>query len=106
MEHLTLSSPLQILHFNGRAMKCEKVYIEVVASFRTDGLLLPREIVWEDGVHYSIDRVSCITSAASIKAGGQGDRYTVWLHGKQRYLFFERSALMRGNIIGRWFVEK
>ena len=76
-------------------MQHTKVYVEVVASFREDGLLLPKEIVWEDGRHFEIDRVSDIRSAASMKVGGQGDRYTIWLNGQQRYLFFERNATIR-----------
>lgn len=59
-------------------MAYKKTYVEVVASFREDGLLLPREIVWEDGRRYEIDRVSDIRSGASMKVGGQGDRYTIW----------------------------
>ena len=86
-------------------MEYRKVYVEVVASFREDGLLLPREIVWEDGRRYKIDRVSAMQPCASMKVGGQGDRYTIWLNGQQRYLFFERNASLRGNHFGRWFVE-
>ncbi len=33
-------------------MEYRKVYVEVVASFREDGILLSREIVWEDGRRY------------------------------------------------------
>lgn len=86
-------------------MEYRKVYVEVVASFREDGLLLPREIVWEDGRRYKIDRVSAMQPGASMKVGGRGDRYTIWLNGQQRYLFFERNASLRGNHFGRWFVE-
>lgn len=86
-------------------MEYRKVYVEVVASFREDGLLLPREIVWEDGRRYKIDRVSAMQPGASMKVGGQGDRYTIWLNGQQRYLFLERNASLRGNHFGRWFVE-
>ena len=86
-------------------MEYRKVYVEVVASFREDGLLLPREIVWEDGRRYKIDRVSAMQPGASMKVGGQGDRYTIWLNGQQRYLFFERNASLRGNHFGRWFVD-
>lgn len=85
-------------------MEYKKIYVEVVASFREDGLLLPCEIVWEDGRRYEIDRVSDIRPGASMKVGGQGDRYTIWLNGQQRYLYFERNASLRGNNIGRWFV--
>ena len=63
-------------------MKYTKVYVEVVPSFREDGLLLPREIVWEDERHFEIDRVSDVMPAASMKAGGQGDRYTIFVCGQ------------------------
>lgn len=87
-------------------MEHKKVYVEVTASFRADGLLLPREIVWEDGHHYEIDRVSDIRQSASAKVGGQGDRwYTIVVSGQPKYLFFERNASITGNNIGRWFVE-
>lgn len=83
-----------------------KVYVQVNVQFREDGIMLPREIIWEDGVRYEIDRVTGIRQAAAMKAGGQGDRYTIMVHGMQRYLFFERCANQTGNNIGRWFVEK
>ena len=86
-------------------MEYRKVYVEVVASFREDGLLLPREIVWEDGHRYEIDRVIDIRPAVSAKVGEQGDRYTVSITGKQKYLFFERSADISGQNLGRWFIE-
>ena len=83
-----------------------KVYVEVDASFREDGYMLPRSLVWEDGKVYKIDRVTDIRQAAAMKAGGQGDRYTIIVNGKQSYLFFERSTNLSGNVIGRWFVER
>ena len=86
-------------------MNHKKVYVEVTASFRPDGVILPREIVWEDGCHYDIDRVSAICQATSMKVEGQGDRYTIIVNGKPKYLFFERNASITGNNIGRWFVE-
>ena len=86
-------------------MSHKMVYVEVTASFRPDGVILPREIVWEDGRHYDIDRVSDIRQSASAKVGGQGDRYTIIVNGKPKYLFFERNASITGNNIGRWFVE-
>ena len=83
-----------------------KVYVAVKADFSESGQLIPREITWEDGTRYEIDRVTDIRQAAAMKAGGQGDRYTVSIGGKQSYLFFERSASLHGNNIGRWFVER
>ena len=87
-------------------VKPPKVYVAVKADFREDGLMLPKEITWEDGEKYKIDRVTDIRQAAAMKAGGQGDRYTVMIGGHQSYLFFERSANLTGNNIGRWFVER
>ena len=87
-------------------VKPPKVYVAVKADFREDGVMLPREITWEDGRKYEIDRVIDIQQAAAMKAGGQGDRYTVMIRGRQSYLFFERSTAVAGNNIGRWFVER
>lgn len=86
--------------------KSIKVYVAVKADFNENGIMLPREITWEDGTKYVIDRVLDIRQAAAMKAGGQGDRYTVRIGGKQSYLFFERSASQTGNQLGRWFVER
>ena len=83
-----------------------KVYVPVEVQFRSDGVMLPRRITWEDGTKYEIDRVTDIRQAAAMRAGGQGDRYTVLINGKQSYLFFERSPDQTGNNIGRWFVER
>lgn len=83
-----------------------KVYVQVNADFNPDGLMLPRELIWEDGEKYIIDRVINIEQAATMKAGGQGDRYTILVRGHKSYLFFERSSDLIGNNIGRWFVEK
>ena len=83
-----------------------KVYVQVNADFNTDGVMFPRELIWEDGEKYSIDRVVDICQAAAMKAGGQGDRYTIEVRGHKSYLFFERSTNLTGNNIGRWFVER
>ena len=63
-------------------------------------------LAMDNGTNFEIDRVLDIRQAAAMKAGGQGDRYTVRIGGKQSYLFFERSTSLTGNNIGRWFVER
>lgn len=83
-----------------------KVYVDVTAKFNSDGFLIPINLTWEDGQVFEIDRVTDIRQAAAMKAGGQGDRYTIWGRGKQSYLFFERSCSLTGNNLGRWFVER
>ena len=87
-------------------IKAPKVYVSVRAEFDEDGIMLPRELTWEDGEKFEIDRVLDIRQAPALKAGGQGDRYTIMVQGKQSYLFFERSTNLTGNVIGRWFVER
>ena len=83
-----------------------KVYVPVTVDFRADGVMLPRSIIWEDGHEYEIDKVTDIRQAAAMRAGGQGDRYTIFVEGRQSYLFFERSTNLTGSYIGRWFVER
>lgn len=83
-----------------------KVYVPVLVAFNSEGIMYPRALVWEDGHRYDIDKVLEIRQAAAMKAGGQGDRYKIRVNGQESYLFFERSAQMTGNNIGRWFVER
>ncbi len=73
-----------------------KKYIKVSAIFDCDGNLLPEYIYWDDNKKYSIDKISDVRYAASLKAGGAGIRYTCTILGKERYLFLEEN---------RWFVN-
>ena len=82
-----------------------KVYVKVRADFDFDGKLIPLLFRTEDGAPQRIDRVLDVRQAASLKAGGQGDRYTVLINGRETYLFFEHSTCMSADT-GRWFVEK
>ena len=83
-----------------------KVYVAVDVRFDENGRMLPHIITWEDGKKYEIDRVTDVRPAPAQRAGGQGDRYTVWINGQQSYLFFERYATVTGCSLGRWFVER
>lgn len=82
-----------------------RVYVAVLTEFSPDGRMLPRVIRWTDGQKFRIERVTDIRPAASLKAGGQGDRYTVVIGGRKRYLFFERGCELKGDRLGAWFVE-
>lgn len=70
--------------------------MNVVAAFDTDGNIRPLKILWSDELTLSIDRITDVRPAASLKAGGAGLRYTCRIHGHERYLFYEE---------GMWFVE-
>ena len=87
-----------------------KVIVRVTVEFTVNGDMLPREIVWPDDsgaeVRYPIDRVRGVCQAAARRAGGQGDRYTVVINGRETYLFFERSTDLTGSRLGTWFVER
>jgi len=87
-----------------------KVNVQVTVEFRANGVMVPREIIWidENGerIRYPIERVRDVCQAAAERAGGQGDRYTIQVNGRETYLFFERSASMSGRVVGTWFVER
>jgi len=109
-----LNVPPELLDFKFRVLKRKGYKIidppmrasSDFATFSKDGRLLPLSITWEDGREFIIDQVLDIRQAAAMKAGGQGDRYTVRVQGRDKYLFFERNAINGGNNIGRWFVER
>lgn len=75
-----------------------KVYVDVLAEFSKDGLLIPKEITWEDGRKYEITRVKDKRRAASTRAGGVGERYTCVVDGKEIFLFYEDNNM--------WFMER
>lgn len=73
-----------------------KVFVEVTARFDVDGTIVPLSIRWEGGTLFEIDRVLDVRQAASLKAGGQGIRYTIRIGSHRTFLFYEAP---------RWFVE-
>ena len=74
----------------------QRVNVEVIARFDIDGYITPLEIIWTNGRIFTIDKVVTSCRAASLKAGGQGIRYTILVGGRQAYLYFENPI---------WFVE-
>ena len=75
--------------------------MSVAVMFKDDGAIIPTEITWADRRRNRIDRVPEVCQAAAMKAGGydKGER-------EDEPPFFERSANMSGNTIGKWFAEK
>ena len=73
-----------------------RAYVKVIARHDETGKVYPREVEWEDGRRFEVDRLLDVRRAAALKAGGQGVRYTVRILGKETYLFEDE---------GRWFVE-
>ena len=39
-------------------MNDNKVYVEVIVKFSTEGAMMPIEFIWEDGTKYLIDKVN------------------------------------------------
>ena len=78
-----------------------KVYVEVNADHLPNGNIFPRSFVWEDGTRYEIDSIISVCSAASLKAGGVGLRYTIRVQSRERFIFLEEE-----NRITRWFMER
>lgn len=73
-----------------------KRYVSVEAVFDEDGAVRPVSVIWEDGRRYEVDQVCDVRSAASLKVGGTGVRFTVRIGEKMTYLYYENP---------RWFVE-
>lgn len=76
----------------------DKVYVDVLAEFTKDGLLIPKQITWEDGRKYEITRVVDIKKMASTKAGGVGERYLCVVNNKRVSLYYEDNNM--------WFMER
>lgn len=71
----------------------DRMYVEVLCRFLSNGAALPCRITWQDGRHWNIDRVlhACKASGNEL----EGIRYTVLIGSAEKYLY------QLGN---RWYV--
>ncbi len=74
-----------------------KEYVKVRADFGLDGSIRPLKFRPENGPAVVIDQILDVRQAPSLKAGGQGTRYTCRAGERVYYLFHDRSL---------WFIEK
>ena len=74
-----------------------KVFVGITAEHDASGIVKPTMLHWEDGRKWPIEKVLDVRIAASLKAGGQGLRYTCKIANKQVFLFCDE---------GRWFIER
>lgn len=73
-----------------------KIYVSVRADHLLNGRIRPLMFRAKDGPVVRIDRVLDEREAPSLKAGGQGMRYTCRVGEKQLYLFHDDVY---------WFIE-
>ncbi len=73
-----------------------KIYVSVRADHLLNGRILPLMFRAKDGPVVRIDRILDEREAPSLKAGGQGMRYTCRVGEKQLYLFHDDVY---------WFIE-
>ena len=73
-----------------------KIFVKVRADHLLDGSVRPLLFRSEDGPAVRIDRILDVREAPSLKAGGQGVRYTCRVDGRELYLFYDDPY---------WFIE-
>ena len=73
-----------------------KIFVKVRADHLLDGSVRPLLFRAEEGPAVRIDRVLDVREAPSLKAGGQGVRYTCQIEDRQLYLFYDEPY---------WFIE-
>ena len=73
-----------------------KIFVKVRADHLLDGSIRPLMLRAEDGPVMRIDRITDVCEAASLKAGGQGTRYTCRVGEATLLLFYDDPY---------WFIE-
>ena len=73
-----------------------KIYVKVRADHLLDGTTRPLLFRAEDGPACRIDRILDVREAPSLKAGGQGTRYTCRVGERTILLFYDEPY---------WFME-
>lgn len=76
-----------------------KTFVSVLVAYDVFGTIKPLSINWKDGTKFAIDQILEIKRAASLKAGGNGLRYTIRIENQITYLFFD-------ELEKKWFVEE
>ena len=71
-----------------------KVPVEVEIEDRSDGEIIPRAIIWNDGRRFPISRV--LYHGASSANEYEGIRYTVLIGSAEKYLY---------QLDARWYVD-
>lgn len=85
------------MYITGDTHSKNKLFVAITAEHDLNGIIKPIILHWADGRKWDIDKVYDVRQAASLKAGGQGWRYTCLIAGKQVLLFCDE---------GKWFIEK
>ncbi len=68
-----------------------KEFVKVRADFIVGGKIVPLLIKTENDMIFKIDKILDERDATSLKAGGQGRRYTCRIGDKEIYLFHDRE---------------
>ena len=86
------------------SMNKERRYVDVVARWRDDGLVVPLAVCWPDGRTFQIDEVLGSPAANAFSSASEITlRYKVRVGGRVTNLFLEKSGDARSTF--RWYVE-
>lgn len=69
-------------------MENDKVYVDVIARFSTDGHLTPVSFTWENGRVYRIQQIQGCETTWNKYAG---IKYTCMVNGMKCSLYYERN---------------
>ncbi len=75
-----------------------KINLTVTAEFQKEGGVKPLSFVWEDGRIFDVESVEKVERAPARVDALLPIRYTCFIKGKRKYLYFEPKKLS-------WFVE-
>lgn len=73
-----------------------KTFVTVVAIWGADGTIKPVKFKADGFPAVTIDKVTDVRTAASLRSGGQGERFTCRIGEREIYLFLDGSY---------WFVD-
>ncbi|GAA0764831.1 hypothetical protein GCM10008908_00500 [Clostridium subterminale] len=53
-----LLSIVNLFNYIPYSLKITNIYVDVLAELTKEGVLKPREMIWEDGRHYEVDKIT------------------------------------------------
>ena len=67
------------------------VYVDVIEHRTSEGVLIPRILIWPDGRKFRIEKAEGGKAFGISKSGQNGRVFDIWIYGRKRRLYLQKD---------------
>ncbi|MBR0214083.1 MAG: hypothetical protein IJL95_05085 [Solobacterium sp.] len=67
------------------------VYVDVIEQRTSEGVLIPRILIWPDGRKFRIEKAEGGKAFGISKSGQNGRVFDIWIYGRKRRLYLQKD---------------